>query len=71
MGTLANPLDEEPVMTLSLYSTIRAWRRDIRAEKAAAAGGRRASPVYDAIASLGLGLAGIARGDDVASRRQV
>jgi hypothetical protein len=52
-------------MTLSLYSTWRAWRRDVAAERAAsAAGDCGASPVYDAIALLGVGLAGIACGGD-------
>lgn len=53
-------------MTLSLYSTLRAWRRDIQAEKSAA--GRQAtSPVYAVIACLGTGLAGISCGGDIAS----
>jgi hypothetical protein len=52
-------------MTLSLYSTWRAWRRDVAAERAASAAGHcGASPVYDAIALLGVGLAGIACGGD-------
>jgi hypothetical protein len=56
-------------MTLSLYSTYRAWRRDIRADKAMAATGKRdGASVLDAIARLGMGLAGIACGGDTASR---
>jgi hypothetical protein len=52
-------------MTLSLYSTWRAWRRDVAAERAAsAAGDAGVSPVYEAIAQLGVGLAGIACGGD-------
>jgi len=52
-------------MTLSLYSTWRAWRRDVAAERAAgAAGNGGESPVYEAIAQLGVGLAGIACGGD-------
>ena len=55
---------QEPIMTLCLYSTLRAWRRDIRAEKASA-GGRAASPIYEALSLLGIGLAGIACGSDI------
>jgi len=52
-------------MTLSLYSTWRAWRRDVAAERSACATGNGGeSPVYDAIAQLGVGLAGIACGGD-------
>ncbi len=51
-------------MTLSLYSTYRAWRRDVAAERAAAAPAAGASALYDAMARLGVGLAGIACGGD-------
>ena len=52
-------------MTLSLYSTWRAWRRDVAAERAASAASENGeSPVYDAIAQLGVGLAAIACGGD-------
>lgn len=56
-------------MTLSLYSTLRAWRRDFQAEKATA-GKQATSPVYEVIACLGAGLAGISCGGDIASSRQ-
>ncbi len=56
-------------MTLSLYSTLRAWRRDLQAEKAAA-GKQATSPIYEAIARLGTGLAGISCGGDIASTRR-
>ena len=55
-------------MTLSLYSTWRAWRRDGAAERAAsAAGDAGVSPVDEAIAQLGVGLAGIACGGDTSA----
>jgi len=55
-------------MTLSLYSTWRAWRRDVAADRAASAAGSGAvSPVYEAIAQLGVGLAGIACGGDTSA----
>lgn len=52
-------------MTLSLYSTLRAWRRDIQSERMAV-GERAESPVYAVIARLGTGLAGISCGGDIA-----
>ena len=55
-------------MTLSLYSTYRAWRRDTQSEKAAMETHERGgSPVYDAIVQLGVRLAGIACGGDAPS----
>ena len=49
------------IMTLSLYSTWGAWRRDVAAERATStAGNGGESPLYEAIALLGVGLAGIA-----------
>ncbi|MEW5787408.1 MAG: hypothetical protein AB1899_06100 [Pseudomonadota bacterium] len=55
-------------MTLSLYSTYRAWRHVVQAEKVAPAHAGRpfSAPVREAIACLGVGLAGIACGGDVA-----
>jgi hypothetical protein len=56
---------QENIMTLSLYSGYRAWRRDVQAERAATAVHEGdGSPVHDAIVQLGVGLAGIARGGD-------
>jgi hypothetical protein len=54
-------------MTLSLYSTYKAWRREAAAEKAARSAGTDTPPVsqaYRALVLLGLGLGGIACGDD-------
>lgn len=54
-------------MTLSLYSTYKALRRDAAAETAArpVATGRRApSRIVPVLTMLGIGLAGIACGDD-------
>jgi len=57
-------------MTLSLYSTWRAWRRDVAAERAASAASENGeSPVYEAIAQLGVGLAGITCGGDSPSTK--
>lgn len=55
-------------MTLSLYSMLRAWRRDLQAGKATT-GKQAASPIYEVIACLGAGLAGISCGGDIASSR--
>lgn len=55
-------------MTLSLYSTYRAWRRDVAAERAApGTAPAGTSALYEAMASLGVGLAGIACGGDLPS----
>jgi hypothetical protein len=52
-------------MTLSLYTTYRAWRRDVAAERGEAARGEPAlGPIQHAIAQLGVGLAGIGCGGD-------
>ena len=52
-------------MTLSLYTTYRAWRRDVAAERGAAArAGWALGPIQHAIAQLGMGLAGIGCGGD-------
>ena len=52
-------------MTLSLYSTYRAWRRDVAAERGEASRIEpAASSIRQAIAQLGVGLAGIACGGD-------
>jgi hypothetical protein len=61
--TLTSKSERRAIMTLSLYSTWRYWRREVAAERAASADGGE-SPVGDAIAQLGLGLAGIACGGD-------
>jgi hypothetical protein len=52
-------------MTLSLYATYRAWRREVAAERGEAARrGPAVGPVQHAIAQLGVGLAGIGCGGD-------
>ena len=55
-------------MTLSLYSTYKAWRRDVAAEKAAE-GRNNAHPIHSgighALALLGLGIEGMSCGGDV------
>jgi len=57
-------------MILSLYSTWRAWRRDVAAERSMSADSHSgASPVYAAIAQLGVGLAGITCGGDSPSTK--
>jgi len=57
-------------MILSLYSTWRAWRRDVAAERSMSADSHSgASPVYAAIAQLGVGLAGITCGGDSLSTK--
>ncbi len=61
-------------MTLSLYTTYRAWRREVAAERGETARGEPAvGPIRHAIAQLGVGLAGIGCGGDAsvngASRR--
>jgi hypothetical protein len=57
-------------MTLSLYSTWRAWRRDVAAEHSTSTDSHSGeSPVYEAIAQLGVGLAGITCGGDSAATK--
>jgi hypothetical protein len=62
-------------MTLSLYTTYRAWRRAVAAERGEVPrSGPAVGPIRHAIAQLGVGLAGIACGGDAsvneASRRR-
>lgn len=59
-------------MTLSLYSTYRAWRRDVAAERGEAYRIEPAasSSIRQAIAQLGVGLAGIACGGDGSANGQ-
>jgi hypothetical protein len=62
-------------MILSLYTTYRAWRRDVAAERGEAVRGEPAvGAIRHAIAQLGVGLAGIGCGGDaslnMANRRR-
>lgn len=54
-------------MTLSLYSTYKAWRRDVAAEKQVAAGDMpngTSTGLYSTLALFGMGVGGIAGGGD-------
>jgi len=68
--TFTSKPERRAIMTLSLYSTWRAWRRDVSAERAVSADSNSGeSPVYEAIAQLGVGLAGITCGGDSPSTK--
>lgn len=55
-------------MTLSLYSTYKAWRRDVAAEKATAASPAGVHPLRDgvchALVLFGMGVEGVTCGGD-------
>lgn len=54
-------------MTLSLYSTYKAWRRDVAAERGDPSGIMDASPpsgIQTALSLFGLGIGGIGGGGD-------
>lgn len=54
-------------MTLSLYSTYRAWRRDRAAERGAGGAPASTSSLGAALVQWGLGLGGIGAGGDPAA----
>lgn len=54
-------------MTLSLYSTYKAWRRDRAAERGAGGAPAPTSGIGAALVQLGLGLGGIGAGGDPAT----
>ncbi|MEW5769047.1 MAG: hypothetical protein AB1831_01660 [Pseudomonadota bacterium] len=64
-------------MTLSLYSTYKAWKREnareremqAQSEAASAATGRGPSAVYAALAAMGCGLGGMACADGIEAHK--
>lgn len=59
-------------MTLSLYSTFKAWRRDVAAECGTAVQGpASATGIYPAFALFGMGLGGVSCGGDDGIAEQV
>jgi hypothetical protein len=70
MAAEIDETDRRSIMTLSLYSTYKAWKRDNARERKAATAARphgamkhEASAFYAAIAAMGCGLGGMACGD--------
>jgi hypothetical protein len=60
-------------MTLSLYSTFKAWRRDVAAEQAIQKPGmvpQAGAVLYPALAMFGMGIGGVACGGDQDLARQ-